>query len=136
VAPCSLIGVSGVSFREMALDRADLPAYRYAQTIRETPGASFLDMGGLDGGIYTAADIIPSNKYFCKLNIRIEEAKQEWARMIEGGTVDYIYSGRQVLEGAEKYELAQTIDGTLLYRLRAGAGQVAGRQSEVVPPRD
>jgi len=56
--------------------------------------------------------------------------------MIEGGTVDYIYSGRQVLEGAEKYELAQTIDGTLLYRLRAGAGQVAGRQSEVVPPRD
>ena len=40
-----------------------LPQYQFAQIIRETPGASLLNYGFLDGGFYMAADVLPTTRY-------------------------------------------------------------------------
>ena len=49
--------------------REDYPQYQFAQIIRQTPEATLLNYGFLDGGFYLAAGVMPTTKYFCQLNI-------------------------------------------------------------------
>ncbi len=70
-----------------------LPQYQFAQIIRETPGASLLNYGFLDGGFYMAADVLPATRYFCQLNLRdadFPEMRDEQERLIRDAEVDYV----------------------------------------------
>lgn len=81
-------------------DRDALPQYQFAQVIRDltdtppgqTPDATLLNYGFLDGGFYMAADILPSTPYFCRLNLRHDRfpaMADEQDRLLREGEVDF-----------------------------------------------
>ncbi len=58
-----------MNVKMMGKDRESLPQYRFAKIINERENATLLNYGWLDGGFYTAANIIPDCKFFCRLNM-------------------------------------------------------------------
>lgn len=79
--------------RDLGTKKEDLVQYQFAEIIRQTPGATLLNYGFLDGGFYTASGIIPQTKYFCKLNMTVDrypEMMQEQNRYLEEKMVDYV----------------------------------------------
>lgn len=69
-----------------------LVQYRYAEIIKGTPNAKVLTYDVMDSGFYTAAGLLPQNKYFCFLNIETNfpPILEEQERLIEEGYFDYI----------------------------------------------
>jgi hypothetical protein len=57
----------------METDRAELAQTRFAAIMNGEKDPTLLNYGFLDGGFYTAADILPTTKYFCRLNMRLPE---------------------------------------------------------------
>lgn len=79
--------------RSLGTRKQDLVQYQFAEIINQTPGATLLNYGFLDGGFYIAADIVPKTKYFCKLNITVDrypEMMQEQNRYLKEKLVDYV----------------------------------------------
>lgn len=70
--------------------KEQMPAHRFAARIRQTENATMLNYGFLDGGFYRAAGILPSNKYFCKLNIPLPQMLEEHDALLNEGRVDFI----------------------------------------------
>lgn len=93
----------------MQFDKAELPQYKFATYIKDD--ASLLNYGFLDGGFYLAADIIPEEKYFCTLNIHLEEMVTSQNECVEQGRTDFIVTRDTPLENYEidssKYELVE-----------------------------
>ncbi len=91
--------------RSLGTKKEDLVQYQFAEIIRQTPGATLLNYGFLDGGFYTAAEIVPQTKYFCKLNITVDrypEMMQEQNRYLKEKMVDYV-----VMEWSEDKDRSQ-----------------------------
>ena len=87
--------------------KSDLPQYRFAGTIAETPDATLFNYGALDIGQYTVNDLLPTCRYFCMLNIQSEEMFREMDRYMAEGATDYIVS-RGLPVDSPYYELIQT----------------------------
>jgi hypothetical protein len=73
---CAGLWALAVTFHPNAHDlhkkREDLAQFAFADIIRQTPGATLLNYDSLDMGFYTAADIVPSVKFFMRQNIPYE----------------------------------------------------------------
>lgn len=82
----------------MAYAKEDIPAYRFAATIRQTSNAKILNYGFLDAGFYFAADIEPSCKYFCTLNINTPDMWKLQREAIESGELDFVITRRYTLD--------------------------------------
>ncbi|MBQ3850405.1 MAG: hypothetical protein II747_08145 [Clostridia bacterium] len=82
----------------MNYKKEDLPQYKFASIIHNTPDATLLNYGFLDGGFYFASDIIPSCKYFCRLNIDLPEMFEEQRSCIEQGMTDFVVTRNMRLE--------------------------------------
>ncbi len=70
----------------MGYEKEELPQYQFAQIINQTENATLLNYGFLDGGFYMAADVLPTTKFFCRLNLRnsdFPEMRKEQERLIE-----------------------------------------------------
>ena len=69
-----------------------LAQFRYADTINQTPDARILTYDVMDSGFYTAAGLLPQNRFFCYLNIESSYPAilEEQNRLIEAGFFDYI----------------------------------------------
>ena len=69
-----------------------LAQFRYAETINQTPNARILTYDVMDSGFYTAAGLLPQNRFFCFLNIESSYPAilEEQNRLIEAGYFDYI----------------------------------------------
>ena len=69
-----------------------LAQFRYAETINQVPDARILTYDVMDSGFYTAAGILPSNRFFCFLNIESSYPAilEEQNRLIEAGYFDFI----------------------------------------------
>lgn len=83
----------------LGVKREELVQYQFAEIIHQTPNATLLNYGFLDGGFYTAAGIVPRTRYFCRLNMSVEqfpEMMKEQNRYLKERLVDYV-----VLELAE-----------------------------------
>ena len=91
----------------LTVRRDELPQYRFAPVIAETPGATLFNYGALDLGQYTVSDITPSCRYFCMLNLPSEEMFREMDRYMEEGVTDYIVSRGLPVE-SPCYTLVQT----------------------------
>ena len=97
----------------------ELVQYRFAKIINETQDATLLNYGCLDFGVYTAANIIPSCKYFCGLNIPLDDIKNTQDEWVKEGKVDYIVCyDVELPDGQEKYELIDQVDIYKLYALK------------------
>lgn len=99
----TIIGGNCLMFYGMK--REEYPQYQFAQIINETPDATLLNYGFLDGGFYLAAGVMPTTKYFCKLNISTEEfpyIQQEHQQMIENRETDYVVARVGIRENSDE----------------------------------
>ncbi|NLT10530.1 MAG: hypothetical protein GXY08_13690, partial [Ruminococcus sp.] len=69
----------------MKYERSDMPQFKFAELINETPEPKLLNYGFLDGGFYLAADTIPEYKYFCLNNTGLEEMIAAQKEYVDSG---------------------------------------------------
>lgn len=86
------------------VNKENVPQYKFAKEISKVENPSLLNYGSLDDGFYITANIVPPTRYFCLLNIPIQEMHDEQKRIVVDGEVDFVVS-RQKLDFAEKYDL-------------------------------
>lgn len=97
----------------MAYEKEDMPQYQFAEIIRQKENATLFNYGFLDGGFYYAADLIPSTRFFCTLNIQLPEMFAEQERYIRTRVTDFV-----VVRGEDSRE---QMDRQAGYRLAAEA---------------
>jgi len=98
VTLCSILILSYVilaanPFPYYGKSRNQYPQYIFADIINQTPDASVLNYGFIDGGFYLASGYEPENKFFCKVNIPEEafpEMYEEQLSLINEKAVDYV----------------------------------------------
>lgn len=106
-----LWGLWHSSNRYMLLqDIKELPQYQLAQTINSSEDRSLLNYGVLDVGLYTMTGTIPDVKYFCKINMNLQEMTDEQERYIEEG-IDHFVVTRNKQLNASNYHLVDTAEG-------------------------
>ena len=81
----------------MRYGRDQMPQYRFAEIIRETPDAVLLNYGFLDGGFYYASGAKPASRYFCRLMADIPEMMQEQNACVKEGRADFVVMQNQQL---------------------------------------
>ena len=91
--------------------RAELPQFIFAETLKEDPDATLFNYGALDIGLFTTADILPSTRYFCMLNLPSEEMVTEMEHYMRDGATEYIVSRGLEVE-SPSYRLLQTAEFT------------------------
>lgn len=74
----------------MSYEKEDIPQYQFAEIINETEDATLLNFGFLDGGFYFAADVVPTSRFFCLLNVNAPDMWQTMYRHVNQGLVDYV----------------------------------------------
>ncbi len=80
----------------MKQKKEELPQYVFNEIIKETPNATLLNYGFLDGGFYTVSNITPNLKYFCTLNIKKDEMIEEQQRYIMQGLTDFVVTNQEL----------------------------------------
>jgi len=76
---------------QLGEDRTAVVQYRFSNLMHqldETP--TLLNYGFLDGGFYTAADIVPTCKYFCALNIPLQTISVVQDDCLNAGLVEFV----------------------------------------------
>ena len=116
--------------------RSEMPQFIFAETLKDETDATLFNYGALDIGLFTTADIFPSTRYFCMLNLPSEEMMREMEHYMRDGVTEYIVS-RGLEVDSPCYRLLQTTEftdnGTLypyyLYiRSEVGSGDAASEQ--------
>jgi len=82
----------------MGFQKEDLPQYQFAEIINREEDPTLLNLGFLDGGFYFAADVIPTSRYFCTLNINTAEMWQTMYDQVNGGLVDFVVTRDRELD--------------------------------------
>ncbi len=96
LAPCLVVlAMAGAALRcdnlyLMRFEKSDLPQVQFAEIINQSEHPTVLNYGFLDGGFYTAADVLPNEQYFCVLNVLPEEMAMTQFEYIENKTVEFI----------------------------------------------
>ena len=74
----------------LSWQREDMPQYIFDRTISRYEDPTLLNLGFLDGGFYTVSGIVPSEKYFCSLNLGLEDISREHEECLREGRVDFV----------------------------------------------
>ncbi|MCD8265967.1 MAG: hypothetical protein LUC33_02320 [Prevotellaceae bacterium] len=86
--------------------RSDYPQYRFAEIIKQKPGATLLNYGSLDLGFFTTTGIVPNCLYFCYIkNVGGEEGGKAQDEYVEKGMVDFVVVDEYADFHSERYEL-------------------------------
>ena len=81
-----------------------LAQYRLAEYVHE--GATLLQYSHLDDGLYLAADRLPQQKYFVRLNVKLDEMYEELDRYVAEAIPDYVLTAWSPLpEEFDRYQL-------------------------------
>lgn len=107
---CSLTALLSVTHLNAYLfmqSRAELPQYRFREVICKEEKPTLLNYGFLDGGFYTVCDIVPTEKYFCSLNIRLDEMDSQMEDAIQNGRIQFVVTRDQELK-SKRYRLVDT----------------------------
>lgn len=90
--------------------KEDLPQYKFAEIMSQTENPTLLEYKHLDSGFYTAANIVPTCKYFCGLNIDYDVLDDTQDEYIANGVTDYVVVRKDQLTGSQLdvYELIST----------------------------
>ena len=86
-----------------------LNQFRIAETINQTPEAKILTYKVMDSGFFTAAGLLPVNRFYCFLNLEsfYPAISEEQHRLIKEGYFDYIVTSYFCEEEWDNYELVQ-----------------------------
>ena len=87
----------------MEYEREDTPQYQFAEIINQKENATLLNYGFLDGGFYTAAGIVPDTRFFCYLNIPLDDVMDTQRAVVREGKVDFVVT-RSYKLSAKNYE--------------------------------
>lgn len=81
-----------IATSNISAKKADYPQFVFADYIKDYPGATLLEYDFMDQGFYTAAGIVPSEKFFCALNIdsAYDEARLSKETAISEHRVDFV----------------------------------------------
>ncbi len=85
---CSLIFTPNRA--NIGYDKDGLFAFEFERIISQKEDATLLNYGCLDLGVYTVTGIVPTCKYFCGLNISLEELYAMQREFIEEKKVDFV----------------------------------------------
>ena len=80
--------------------KEDMPQYKFAALIGED--ATLLNYGFLDGGFYIVSGIVPDCRYFCRLNIDLDEMMEVQDGYVRDGKGSLIVTRDEELD-AERY---------------------------------
>ena len=98
----------------MGASKDDLPQYRFAEIINREEDPTLLNLGFLDGGFYFAADVIPSSRFFCILNVNAPDMWQTMYDQVNGGLVDFVVTRDRELSSyrlnPSRYECVDTAE--------------------------
>lgn len=91
----------------LAYKKEDLPQYRFKAIIETVDNPTLLNYGFLDGGFYTACNIVPTCKYFSVNNLPLKEMWETQNAFIDQGMTDFIVTRNMEL-ALEKYDCIAT----------------------------
>ncbi len=96
---------------QLGADKSQMVQYRFSaimHSLEKEP--TLLNYGFMDGGFYTAADIIPSCKYFSILNIPLKEMQAAQDECLSSGEVSFAVTRNSELNTQlfNKYKLVST----------------------------
>ena len=94
----------------MGIRPEELPQYRFAEIIRQSEDPTLLNYGFLDGGFYFASGVLPSDPYFCSLNIDLPEMEQAMRESIRQGKTEFVVTRSAKLKGSGNYVLVDEDD--------------------------
>ena len=89
----------------MKIPREDTPQYRFAEIIRRSEDPSLLNVGFLDGGFYFASGVLPSDPYFCTLNLSLPAMDAALKRSLRQGETQFVVTRGKKLEKGLPYRL-------------------------------
>ena len=84
----------------------EMPQYRFAEIIRQQEDQTLLNDGFLDGGFYFAAGVLPSDPFFCTLNIDLPQMETSMQDSIRQGKTAFVITRSQKLRNSGAYRLA------------------------------
>lgn len=76
--------------KSMLVPKEELAQYKFKNIINETKNPTLLNYGTLDNGFYTVCNIVPNCKYFCNLNIPLDDIKTAQDEYVSSGRTDYV----------------------------------------------
>lgn len=94
----------------MKVRKEEMPQYRFAEIIRQSDEQTLLNYGFLDGGFYFASGILPSDPYFCSLNIDLEEMRKAQENSVREGKTAFVVIRGKSLKNSGAYRLVDEAD--------------------------
>ena len=93
-----------------------LTQFQIAAVVNETPNAKVLVYDSIDPGVFTASGIMPSNRFFCFLNIEQDYPPilEEQDGLIEDGYFDYIITTYFFEGNWDNYEFYKEATGPFI----------------------
>lgn len=88
-----IVLVFGIDFKYMTTNKEDIVQYRFANIINKEKNPTLLHYRSIDEGFYTAAGLLPINKYFEQVNIdtlELPESYDEQDRLIMNKKVMFV----------------------------------------------
>lgn len=90
----------------MKVEKEDLFLYHFKDIVQQEENPTLLNVNMLDAGLYTVADVLPSEKYFQTNGIPLEEMFDEQERYIKEGLTQFVICRFEYPEYMlDKYEL-------------------------------
>ena len=93
----------------MKYKKTELPQYKFAKIMKDADSKTMLYFGYLDNGFYYTSQLTPTCKYFCGLNIPLQDLKDTQTEYVEDGKVDFVITDNKTLKDYEvkdtKYKL-------------------------------
>lgn len=74
----------------MQYEKEDMPQYQFKEIILSIDDPTLLNYGFLDGGFYTVCDLVPDCKYFCTLNIPLDDMYEAMGAQVALGIPDFV----------------------------------------------
>lgn len=74
----------------MKMEKEEMPQFYFKEIIENEGNPTLLNYGFGDGGFYTACDIYPTCKYFCKYNIQLPEMLREQKKCLSEHMVTFV----------------------------------------------
>ena len=94
----------------MKIQKEDMPQYRFAEIIQQSEDQTLLNYGFLDGGFYFAADVLPTEMYFCTLNIDLPDMERALQDSVRQGKTAFVITRSKKLKNSERYRLVDEAD--------------------------